>query len=143
MGVNDIFVELVQDDGSIFKKKFDYFDRAGVTEKPIATYEVYSVQVLHDLLRTFDHLMKLAVHLRAEFFDWSESPTSIKKRFFVNAKKEIQERIEIVTGERWDFPDQNGKEGNTTNGNTARRILYSYRYLVIEMIPTQSRNIMN
>ena len=45
------------------------------------------------------------VHLRADVFDWPESPTIINKNFLVHAKKKIQLHIEEVIGERWDFPD--------------------------------------
>ena len=45
--------------------------------------------------------------------------------------------IQKETGELWDFPDQTGKGGTTTNGNTARNILHNagVRNMIIEKIP--------
>ena len=40
-------------------------------DKDTRNHEVISVQVLHALLRTFDHYM--IVHLKAEVFEWTES----------------------------------------------------------------------
>ena len=77
-----IFVELVQDDGTLEKHRNDYAARQGVTTKPIATNSVVSQQVLHSLLRTFGHFMKTVVHLKAGVLDWSESPSSINMVFF-------------------------------------------------------------
>ena len=54
----------------MLKRKEDYNIRQGVTNKPIATNSVKSSQVLHALLRSFDHFMKTAVHVKAEVFDW-------------------------------------------------------------------------
>ena len=65
--------------------------------------------------------MKVAVHLRAEVFD--------------TAKQQIQDNIMSKIGEPWDFPDQTGKGGTSTTGNTARKILHHNRKLVIEMLP--------
>ena len=66
--LRNVFNDLVQDDGSILKRRNDY-ERGGLTTKPIPTNEVLSVQVLHALLRTFHHYIKMAVHLRAGVFD--------------------------------------------------------------------------
>ena len=65
--------------------------------------------------------MKVAVHLRAEVFD--------------TAKQQIQDNIMSKIGEPWDFPDQTGKGGTSTTGNTARKILHHNIKLVIEMLP--------
>ena len=67
--LHTIFNDLADEDGNVVKKRNDYDIRQGLTNKPIPTNPVYSLQVLHSLLRGFDHFMKLAVHLRAEVFD--------------------------------------------------------------------------
>ena len=85
-----VFDELVQDDGKILKKKGDYEHRAGQTFKPITTYDAKTIQILHALLRTFDHFMKVCVHVKARVFDWSESPSSRRSLFLKNAKSELQ-----------------------------------------------------
>ena len=51
--MQQFFLDLVQEDGSIKKKANDYNVRHGQTSKPIATTDVRSVQVLHALLRCF------------------------------------------------------------------------------------------
>ena len=87
--------------------------------------------------------MKIAVHLRAAVFDWSESQTSINEQFLKKAKKEIQQKIEEVIGERWDYPDGTGKGGTSTTGNTARRILHhGGRDIVIQMVPERYQQVM-
>ena len=60
--------------------------------------------------------MKIVVHLKADVFDWSESPTSINKNFLVTSNKEIQSHIEEIIGERWDFQDGVGKEEHRQRG---------------------------
>ena len=47
-------------------------ERGSLTTKPIPTSEV------HALLRTLTHYMRMAVHLRADVFDGSESPFYLK-----------------------------------------------------------------
>ena len=54
---------------------------------------VISQQVLHELFRTFDHYMKIAVHIKAGIFDWSESKTSVNNQFLKHVKQEIRTRI--------------------------------------------------
>ena len=61
--LHNLFGELVQDDGSVFKQVHDYQHRAGLTSKPVPTNETKSVQVLHALLRCFHNVMKVAVHI--------------------------------------------------------------------------------
>lgn len=139
--LHSIFQDLVQDDGSILKATGDYTTRAGLTTKPIPTDDCMSVQVLHALLRGFDHFMKLNVHLLACVDDWSETPTSLNKPFLHQAKNQIQTKLFEKCGERWDLPDQTGKGGTTTTGNTARKILHdsNNREVIIEMLPEKHR----
>ena len=93
--VQDLFEEIGQEDGSVAKSRIDYGTRKGLTHKPIPNHEVISVQVLHALLRTFDHVMKIAVRLRVEVFEWTESEGShnhqsqrkVKEKFRRKSKK--------------------------------------------------------
>ena len=91
--IQQIFDDLQHGDGTLLKHKNDYDIRQGVTNKPIATNSVKSSEVLHALLRSFDHFMKTVVHVKAGVFDWSESPTSRNKQFLDNAKAEIKKKI--------------------------------------------------
>ena len=52
--LNIIYDELLQLDGTVRKETGDYAHRQGITNKPIATYQAPTVQVLHALLRSFD-----------------------------------------------------------------------------------------
>ena len=121
-------------------KKDDYSVRQGVTNKPIATNQAFSVQVFHALLRSFDHFMKAVVHVKAGVFDWSEAP-SHNSRFLANTKKDLQEKIAAETGLQWDIPDKTGKGGTTTTGNIARSLLYSARDIVISDVPENHQDI--
>ena len=137
-----IFEELVQDDGTLEKHKNDYATRQGVTTKPIATNSVVSQQVLHALLRTFDHFMKTVVHLKAGVLDWSESPSSINMVFLKRAKGQLRERIYAdIHGTNWDLPDQAGKGGTTTDGNMARDLLHNkvHREIIISELPEHTQ----
>ena len=141
--LHSIFEEVADNNGVIIKQKDDYSTQKGLTSKPIPNHEVISVQVLHALLRSFDHYMKIAVHLRAEVFEWTESDKSRYHQFLVAAKKEIQKKLEDVLGEKWDFPDKTGKGGTSTTGNTARNILHhGGRNIVIEMLPDRFQGVM-
>ena len=112
--------------GNIVTAKNDYPTRAGLTTKPIVTNEVVSGQVLHSLLRNFDHWTKTVVRVRAGVQDWSESKTSWNHQFIIKAKKELQDIIhKNIHGVRWDIPDPAGKGGTTTTGNTSRNELHS------------------
>ena len=64
------------------------------------------------------------------------SQPQVIKRFLVQAKKEIQEKILNEIGVQWDFPDPTGKGGTSTTANTGRNILYHSMHLVIGMIST-------
>ena len=138
--LHQIFEDLVQEDGTVLKQKEDYPVRRGVTSQPIATNQAFSVQILHALLRTFDHFMKTAVHVKAGVFDWSEAP-SHNTRFLNNAKKELQEKIASETGIQWDIPDKTGKGGTTTTGNIARELLHSRRAQIISELPSNYQDI--
>ena len=131
----------MQDDGSILKASGDYSTRAGLTTKPIPTDDCMSVQVLHALLRGFDHFMKINVHLSAGVYDWSETPTSRSKEFLQKYKQIIQNKLFEKCGEHWDLPDQTGKGGTTTMGNTARKILHDAdnREVIIQLLPERHR----
>ena len=139
--VLNIFEDLVQDDGTVLKQRNDYDRRSGVTTKPIPSksHDVKSTQVLHALLRTFDHYMKCAVHVKAAVFTWTETTGSYNSQFLKNAKFEIQKVIVDKCGEKWDYPDQTGKGGTTTTGKTGRRILHNkaIRDLVVGKLPEQ------
>ena len=110
--------------------------------QPISTKEVISVQVLHALLRSFDHFMKIAFHLRAGVFYWSKPSTCFNRRFLVNAKEETQFHIEEILGERWCFPHGAGKGGTSTTESTARRILHQGRDVVIQLVPKNYQQVM-
>ena len=74
----------IDDEGNVKKKKNDYATRIGITQKPIADHQVLSTQVLHTLLRTFDHFMEVAVHIMAGVFTWSAASWQLV--FLDNAK---------------------------------------------------------
>ena len=85
--------------------------------------------------------MKIAVHLRAAVFDWSESPISLNKQFLKKAKAEIQIIFKSllardgISGWMW-------KRRNKYNRNTAQRLLHQGRDLVIQMLPSNYQSIM-
>ena len=142
--IHSRFNMLVQDDGTILKKRNDYDVREGMTTKPISTNQFISQQVLHSLLRNFDHFMKAAVHVKAGVIDWSESPSSINKQFLERAKTEIQERIKTdIHGIKWDVPDSSGKGGTSTTGNVARDLLHnsSNRGIIVTELLIQRREV--
>ena len=135
--------KFVQEDGVILKRTGDYGTRAGVTAKPIATNSVLSVQVLlHALLRSFDHFMKTAVHVKAHVFDWTESPSSHNMWFLKQAKEETQNSIYQATGIKWDYPDSTGK-GGTTTGPVARALWHdsANRELIVSEMPNNYQDI--
>ena len=61
-------------------------DKKRTTKKLIATFNVVSVQVLHALLQSFKHFMKVVVHIHAHVFEWSESKLSCYNRFLTASK---------------------------------------------------------
>ena len=85
-----IFLDLVELDGEV-KKRANYYEaRAGQTAQPIADYDVFSVQVLHAVLRSFDHLMKIIVNINAGVLYWTESKTDPSHQFLENEIRRIQ-----------------------------------------------------
>ena len=122
-----IFDELVQEDGKIAREKGDYNIRQGQIHKPIPIHDVTSPQVLHGLLRSFDHFMKALVHVKAGVFNWSELKGSYNKLFVDRSKDALRASIENSVHVKWDQPDPSGKGGTTTTGNTARILLHTHR----------------
>ena len=57
-------------DGEIVKSKDDYAARQGQCHKPIVEHEVKSNQVLHGLLRSFDHFMAALLRCYAGVLSW-------------------------------------------------------------------------
>ena len=88
------------EDGSVMKSKGDYEIRAGQTVRAIPTNETQFVQVLHALLRSFDVVMKVIVHILAGVYDWSKSKASHNSRFLVAAKEELQQEILSFTAQK-------------------------------------------
>jgi hypothetical protein len=129
-----IFDELVDEDGDITKYVDDYDTRQGQIHKPIPTHQVLSTQVLHGLLRSFDHFMKTVVHVKAGVENWSEIPGSYNKLFIDSSKSDLRSSLKESLGVKWDQPDPAGKGGTTTTGNTARLLLHSRREAVIARI---------
>ena len=119
----NIFSDIGLDDGSVKKIKDDYDSRAGQTGEPIPTNEVQSVQVLHALLRCFDFVMKIIIHLKANVYEWSEAKTSHYYQFLTGEKAQLQQDLLGFNGVKWDIPD-GSRGGTSTTGNTARVLLY-------------------
>ena len=71
----------MQEDSEVAKAKNNYDTRKGVTSKPIPTNDIKSVQVLHAVLRCFDHFMKTVVHVIAGVCNWCESPSNYHNLF--------------------------------------------------------------
>ena len=78
--------------------------------------------------------MKLAVHVKAGVFNWSEG-TSHSSQFLSAAKQQLQNRIFKDLGIQWDVVDKTGRGGTTTTGNVARRLLHSGRHVILSEIP--------
>ena len=115
-----------------------------MTTQPIATNQVLSVQVLHALMRTCDFFMKVAVHLSAAVYEWTESTSIRHYPFLKRAKSNRQSILKEKTGIRWDFVDSAGNSGTSTTGPICRRILHNpdVRKLVTDEIPVAHRSTM-
>lgn len=129
--MHNIFDDLANEEGEITKQPRDYNTRQGQIHKPIPNHSVKSTQVLHGLLRTFDHFMKAIVHVKAGTLDWSEIPGSYNKLFVDNSKNALRSALEDSLHIKWDQPDPAGKGGTTTTGNMARLLLHTKRETVI------------
>ena len=133
--MNGIFEDL-SENGTIVKRNKDYGVRQGQIEKPIPENQeaLMTMQVLHGMLRSFDHLMKLIVHVEAGIFDWSEEKSSNNHAFIKQKKLELQAFIFERLNQKWDQPDSTGKGGTTTQGNTVRIILYKNVQVLIDFL---------
>ena len=135
--LHNIFNELQTDEGTIRKQRNDYRIRTGITNGPIATNEAHSTQVLHALLRCTDMYMQTVVHIHAGVLEWTEAKSN-SNLFLKKSKRELQQlllnQVEVI---RWDFPDPTGQCGNTTTGNTARKLLHCSltRETVVSTLP--------
>ena len=134
--MNSIFDTLVTEDGEISKRKDDYSTRQGQIDKPIPEHDnaVTTMQVLHGLLRSFDHLMKMVVHVVAGVFSWSEDKASRSHVFLKKRKERLQAHIFDKLSEKWDQPDSSGKGGTTTQGNAVRNILHKNFQTVVDFV---------
>lgn len=119
-----IFDDLYDPDVDTIKKMPNVYDvQAGQTHKPIPEVEVRPVQVLHALLRCFEHWIKVIYHLIAGIKRWTESKYDKGYQFIELAKHQLQHKIQSATGESWDFVDGTGHGGSSTTGNVARNLL--------------------
>ena len=134
--MHQIFDDL-EVDGVIQRSTGDYAVRQGQIHKPIPLHNVQSTQVLHGLLRSFDHFMKALVHVKAGVFHWSEVKGSYNKLFIDNSKDELRKSLEETLHVKWDQPDPAGKGGTTTTGNTARILLHKKRNAAINELPDE------
>ena len=132
-----IFDDLVTDDGETIERRTgDYGIRQGQIHKPIPVHDVKSAQVLHGLLRSFDHFMKGLVHVKAGVFNWSERKGSYK--LFVDRSKDaLRTTLANSLNIKWDQPDPAGKGGTTTTGNTARLLLHKCCESAINELPEE------
>ena len=133
-----IFNELEDENGEILKRKNDYDIRAGQTSRPIATNDVKSAQILHAVMRCFDHFMKVSAHVM------SESKSSINNGFLANAKDTLRETIRERTGQLWDMPNGSGQGGTTTTGKTAKKLLFDTvtRNCICSLMPEANQHVM-
>ena len=122
-------------DGEIMKSANDYQVRQGQCHKPIAEHEVQSTQVLHGLLRTFDHFMNALLRCYAGIDTWGVPNASWQKLILEKHKRLMQDIIENATSIHWDKPDPTGKGGSTTTGNTCRDLLHKHRAVIINILP--------
>ena len=104
-------------------------------------HETKSIQVLHVLMRSFDHFMGALLRCYAGVFTWKKSKGSYTDEILQSFKERLQEIIVDSTGIQWDRPDPTGKGGTSTTGNIARRhggnfylsLYVSYRLRVLSM----------
>ena len=68
--------------------------------------------------------MGCIVHIHAGVIEWTEAKAN--SNLFLKRSKETLQQILLLElgGIRWDFADSTGHSGNTTTGNTARRLLH-------------------
>lgn len=111
-----------KEEGAITKRAGDYEARTGVSHQPTAEVNAPSIQVLHALLRAFDHFTDTCVRLNAGVKVWGKG-SARQDQFVAAEKKKIQADIAKSTGIRWDYVDSNTQGGTTTTGNTVRRLL--------------------
>ena len=122
--LHSIFDHLEQEDGSICKNDGDYPTRTGLTNRPIATNPVKTIQVLHGLMRSCNVFMKIVVHVIAAVYTWTESKSSHYHTFLESTKRKLQKDLDDEYGIKWDFADSSGQNGSTTTGNICRRLLF-------------------
>ena len=80
----DHFAENADENGELSTSVGDYHTRFGQTGNSICEHQVNSEQVLHTILRTFDHFMKTVVRMYAGVYSWSV--TSNQQLFIDKAK---------------------------------------------------------
>ena len=121
-----IFDELSDEIEVVAIKRDDYVSRASVTQRPIDSTDVTSFQVLHELLRTFNFVMKLVYHLCAEVLDWKEGASNFYLIFLKEARSEIP--ILTKTEIKLDFPDSSGQWRNYNNWKCGEKSFIPRKY---------------
>ena len=128
---------LSDDHGAVKRKKGDYDDRKGLTQRPTVSIDLNMVSPLHSLMRSFDFLLTLLYHLRSETFKWTDSAKQLGDSYqrFVNAKEEVKSIVKEKTHIVMDAADPTGKGGNTNKGDVCERLLTTHRSVLVSTVP--------
>ena len=101
---------LLKVNGGVKKRKGDYLDRKGITQRPVAGEDLNDISPLHCVLRGFDFPVSLQYHLRSETFQWTESELNLGRAttFYKDAKTDIRANVKDATGISMDAADPTG-----------------------------------
>ena len=76
------------------KLKYTDPERAGLVHKPIAKQQLRFIRILHQMLRSLDHVLKILYHIVAGREVWSEVGVEIRQDL-KQAKKTVIDHIRV------------------------------------------------
>jgi hypothetical protein len=115
---------LVAPDGVVQKKPSDDSTRWGMTRKPISHQNVMCGRPLHYLLRSFDWLKKLAIHLIANHLEWNAPSTGDIAGLIKLAKESLKNAIKGKSFVNIDTTS-GSVSGSSTVGDMGRVLLWN------------------
>ena len=115
-----IFNSVVDDNGNIRTKPYDFDVRSGVTREPISNSDQHSITITHSYINGCSWFLKLLYRCYMNLEVWPEKgghESSLQK-----AKDAVRSVIQNATGLRLDYVNSVcGKGGTSTDGKQARR----------------------
>ncbi|CAF1158000.1 unnamed protein product [Didymodactylos carnosus] len=135
----ELYNQLVDDDGKIFKHKSNYETRAGLTSEPLFTSDHHFITITHQYINETNWILKIMHHMKAGILTWTVRNKEHQKNI-KQAKISILKEIRKKIGLKLDQCNLGSRAagGTSTTGAQGRKVFsYKIRHLLLTYVPLQ------